>query len=59
MSAGDSESANHLPNLDVWKDFVVGRYKQRKSESDFRQCDATATPRVAEFYRTNHEKQTL
>jgi len=59
MSAGDSESANHLPNLDVWEDFVVGRYKQGKSESDFRQYDATATPRVAEFYRTNHEKQTL
>ena len=59
MSAGDSESANHLPNLDVWEDFVVGRYKQGKSASDFRQYDATATPRVAEFYRTNHEKQTL
>jgi inositol oxygenase len=59
MSAGDSGSANHLPNLDVWEDFVVGRYKQGKSESDFRQYDATATPRVAEFYRTNHEKQTL
>jgi inositol oxygenase len=59
MSAGDSESANRLTNLDVWEDFVVGRYKQGKSESDFRQYDAQATPRVAEFYRANHEKQTL
>ena len=59
MSAADSESANHLPNLDVWEDFVVGRYKLGKSESDFRRYDATATARVAEFYRTNHEKQTL
>src|SRR6201984_2144537 len=59
MSAGDSESANRRTNLDVWEDFVVGRYKQGKSESDFRQYDAKATPRVAEFYRANHEKQTL
>ena len=59
MSAGDSESANHLTNLDQWEDFVVGRYKEGKSESDFRQYDAKATPRVAEFYRTNHEKQTV
>ena len=59
MNAGDSESANHITNLDQWEDFVVGRYKEGKSESDFRQYDAKATPRVAEFYRTNHEKQTV
>ena len=59
MSAGDSESASQLTNLDQWDDFVAGRYKEGKSESDFRQYDAKATPRVAEFYRTNHEKQTV
>jgi inositol oxygenase len=59
MSAGVPESLNPLSNLDQWEDFVGGRYKQGKSESEFRQYDAKATPRVAEFYRSNHEKQTL
>jgi len=27
------------------------RYKEGKAEDDFRQYDAKATPRVAEFYR--------
>ena len=59
MSAGDSESANHFTNLDQWEDYVVGRYKEGKSESDFRQYDAKANPHIAEFYRINHEKQTV
>jgi len=59
MSAGDSESANHFTNLDQWEDYVVGRYKEGKSESDFRQYDAKANPQIAEFYRINHEKQTV
>ena len=59
MSAGDSESANHFTNLDQWEDYVVGRYMEGKSESDFRQYDAKANPQVAEFYRINHEKQTV
>jgi inositol oxygenase len=59
MSAGVPESLNPLSNLDQWEDFVGGRYKQGKSVSEFRQYDAKATPRVAEFYRSNHEKQTL
>jgi inositol oxygenase len=59
MSATDPGSANPLPNLDQWEDFLEGRYKEGKSESDFRQYDAEANPGVAEFYRTNHEKQTV
>src|SRR4051812_36570898 len=59
MSTGVPESSAPLSNLDQWEDFVEGRYKQGKSESQFRQYDATANPRVAEFYRYNHEKQTL
>jgi inositol oxygenase len=59
MSPGDSESANHFTNLDQWEDYVVGRYKEGRSESDFRQYDAKANPQVAEFYRINHEKQTV
>ncbi len=56
MSATVPGSANPLPNLDQWEDFLEGRYKEGKSESDFRQYDAEANPSVAEFYCTNHEK---
>jgi inositol oxygenase len=42
-----------------WEDFVAGRYKEGKSQSEFRQYDANADPGVAQFYRTNHERQTL
>jgi inositol oxygenase len=59
MSTGVPESSAPLSNLDQWEDFVEGRYKQGKSESEFRQYDAKANPRVAEFYRCNHENQTV
>ncbi|HET9309069.1 MAG TPA: inositol oxygenase family protein [Candidatus Sulfotelmatobacter sp.] len=59
MSAPDSDSANHLSNPDQWEDFVAGRYQEGKSEADFRQYDAKANPRVADFYRTNHQHQTV
>src|SRR5437016_5519683 len=55
MSATVRGSANPLSNLDQWEDFLEGRYKEGKSESDFRQYDAEANPGVAEFYCTNHE----
>ena len=48
-----------LAKLDQWDDFVEGRYKEGKSEEEFRVYDATATPGVAEFYRLNHEGQTV
>jgi len=48
-----------LSNLDQWEDFLQGRYQQGKSEAEFRQYDAKANPGVAEFYRINHEKQTV
>ncbi len=59
MSAGVPDSSNPLSNLDEWEDFVGGRYREGKSESEFRQYDAEANPRVAEFYCSNHERQTL
>jgi inositol oxygenase len=52
-------SASPLPKLDAWDDFVEGRYKEGKAESDFRQYDEKATPGVAEFYRLNHQRQTV
>ena len=48
-----------LQHLEEWDDFLAGRYKEGKSEDEFRQYDATATPGVAEFYRQNHEHMTL
>jgi inositol oxygenase len=51
--------AQPLEQLDQWDDFVEGRYREGKSEEEFRVYDATATPGVAEFYRQNHEGQTV
>ena len=47
-----------LGDLDEWDEFLAGRYKEGKSETEFRQYDAEANPGVAEFYRLNHEFQT-
>jgi inositol oxygenase len=44
---------------DSWGDFVAGRYREGKSESEFRNYDAAAVPTVAEFYKENHRLQTL
>src|ERR1700752_4604815 len=51
--------AQPLARLDQWDDFVEGRYKEGKSQDEFRVYDASATPGVAEFYRLNHEGQTV
>src|SRR3954452_14858376 len=59
MSTTVPGPANPLSNIDQWDDFVEGRYKEGKSESEFRQYDAKANPGVAEFYRLNHENQTV
>ncbi len=48
-----------LGDLDEWDEFLAGRYKEGKSETEFRQYDAEANPGVAEFYRLNHEFQTV
>jgi inositol oxygenase len=44
---------------DGWSEFVAGRYREGKSEAEFRNYDATVVPTVAAFYRDNHEFQTL
>jgi inositol oxygenase len=51
--------ATPLHDLDQWDDFLEGRYKEGKSESEFRKYDAQADPGVAQFYKTNHEQQTV
>lgn len=60
MSTSTTRPATEpLSNLEQWDDFVEGRYKEGKSESEFRQYDEKATPGVAEFYRLNHQYQTV
>jgi inositol oxygenase len=53
--------AGHQPlqSLDEWDDFVASRYRQGKSEEEFRQYSPDANPGVAEFYRQNHAGQTV
>lgn len=48
-----------LRNLDQWDDFVASRYKEGKSEEEFRNYSPDANPGVAEFYRQNHANQTV
>ena len=48
-----------LQSLDQWDDFVASRYKQGKSEEEFRQYSPEAQPGVAEFYRQNHAFHTV
>jgi inositol oxygenase len=62
MSA--TPTATPLTSLDDWEEFLEGRYQETpelksKSEEEFRQYDAEANPRVAEFYRINHQMQTV
>jgi inositol oxygenase len=52
-------TAEPEPSIEKLEDFVRGRYQQGKSEDDFRVYDAKAKPGVAEFYRLNHENQTV
>src|SRR6202158_6480779 len=48
-----------LQQLDDWDDFVAARYRQGKSEEEFRNYKADANPTVTEFYRKNNAHQTL
>jgi inositol oxygenase len=48
-----------LKDLDEWDDFVAARYRQGKSEDEFRNYQEDANPTVTEFYRQNHAYQTL
>ncbi len=48
-----------LQQLEEWDDFLESRYRQGKSEEEFRNYEADANPGVTEFYRQNHAQQTL
>ena len=53
------QPAAPMESLENWDEFLEGRYQQGKSEDEFRQYDKQANPGVAEFYRINHEQQTV
>jgi len=48
-----------MKSVDDWDDFVATRYKQGKTDEEFRNYQADANPTVTEFYRQNHAQQTL
>jgi inositol oxygenase len=48
-----------MKQLEDWDDFVATRYKEGKSEEEFRNYKADANPTVTEFYRQNHAYQTF
>jgi len=54
----DTAAEHGLPIEDDWEEFLQGRYKEGKTEEEFRVYDAQANPGVAEFYRLNHTYQT-
>jgi inositol oxygenase len=59
VNDGEQGTTRPMKNLEQWDDFLEGRYRQGKSQNEFRQYDAQANPGVAQFYRLNHENQTL
>ncbi len=59
MTTSPRTAQGPLQDLEEWDDFLAGRYEEGKSESEFRQYDAAANPCVAEFYRLNHQHQTV
>jgi inositol oxygenase len=46
-------------DMEEWDEFLQGRYREGKSQDEFRQYDEKANPGVAQFYRLNHENQTF
>ena len=57
MSTVPTEKTLH--SLEDWDHFLEGRYKEGRNQEEFRVYDAQAQPGVAEFYRLNHENQTV
>jgi inositol oxygenase len=54
-----SQAKGPMKSVDDWDDFVAARYRQGKTEEEFRNYQADANPTVTEFYRQNHAHQML
>ena len=48
-----------MQHLEDWDDFVATRYREGKSQDEFRNYKPDANPTVTEFYRQNHAYQTF
>lgn len=59
MTTTHTPAQEPLKSIEEWDDFVAGRYREGKDQSEYRIYDEQATPSVAEFYRLNHANQTL
>src|SRR3954447_22393628 len=59
MSENEGMHVAPLESLDQWDDSVRDRYDPNKKQEEFRQYDDKTPPVVREFYRQNHEFQTL
>ena len=59
MSTPVHAPSTPMSSFEDWEEFLEGRYQEGKSEEEFRKYDAGAAPGVAEFYRINHEMQTV
>jgi inositol oxygenase len=68
VTNGTPDSNRPLRSLEEWEDSVVERYPeplgsgpdpQHKSREDYRNYEAPARASVREFYRLNHQHQTL
>src|SRR5579875_2544989 len=46
----DAEQRPLSPDMEEWEEFLEGRYKEGKSQEEFRQYDEQANPGVAEFF---------
>jgi inositol oxygenase len=54
-----SQDVQPMQSLDEWDDFVAVRYREGKSEDEFRNYASDANPGVTEFYKQNHALQTV
>jgi inositol oxygenase len=59
IAMGHLSENGPMQQLEEWDDFVATRYRQGKSEEEFRNYEADANPGVTQFYRQNHANQTF
>jgi inositol oxygenase len=61
MKINDATESKPMSSLDDWEDDLLRRYPEPATQVDtsFRNYDAETKPGVREFYRLNHQYQTL
>jgi inositol oxygenase len=55
----EPSETNPLESLEEWEAFLQKRYPQPKEQSSFRDYGDNVRPAVREFYRLNHQHQTV